>query len=144
MKLISKKNFFPTVCIVYTVLSILKILLESFVFEIPEGDYENFIWMLAISVVATFVLSLHYYLQKFPLWLVIIGQYLVLLALIMLCVWISGNFAKMHPDAYRDMFWSFTIPYIFGALLYYLSLWNEMRKANIIINNLKKQNIKEV
>lgn len=143
MKLINRKNFIPTVCIVYTILSIFKIVLESLVCGVLDNNYENFIWMFAISVIATFALSLHYYLKNFPIWLVMIGQYLVVLALIVLCIWIEGKFFTLHPNAYKDMFWSFTIPYIVGATVYYISFWNEVKRANVIIKYLKEQNRKE-
>lgn len=143
MKLINKKNFLPTICIVYTVLSISKVILESILYGEIDNNQANFIWMFVISLIATFVLSLHYYLQEFPVWLVIIGQYLVLVTLIMIGIWIEGHFVKLHPNAYKDMFRSFTIPYIIGAAIYYFEFWYEVKEANEILKGLKEQNRKE-
>lgn len=95
--------------------------------------------MLALSVIATFVLSLHYYLRSFPIWLVIIGQYIVLVALIMACIWIEGYFVELHPNAYKDMFRSFTIPYVIGAAIYYFKFWYEVKRANLILKDLKSE-----
>lgn len=142
MKLINKKNFIPTICIIYTVLSISKVILESVLNGKIDNNQGDFIWMLVISLIATFVLSLHYYLQEFPVWLVIIGQYLVLLALIMTGIWIEGHFVQLHPDAYKDMFRSFTIPYIIGAAVYYFEFWYEVKKANEVLKGLKEKNRK--
>lgn len=139
MGVISKKNFIPTVCVVYTALSLCKIAYEATLSGNLEHNYENFLWMLAISVMATFVLSLHPYLQKLPIWLVILGQYLVLITLISLFVWIEGHFAYLHPDAYGDMFWSVTIPYPLGAAVYYFSFWLKVKKANVILKDLKEK-----
>jgi hypothetical protein len=138
MKIINKYNFFSTVCMVYTVISILKITIESLAYGTMDTNYVNFIWVLAISILGTFVISLHYYLQRFSLWLVVMGQYLVLLGLIDFCVWIEGHLVKLHPEAYRDIFWSFTIPYIIGAAFYYITFWYEVKKANAIIKDLKE------
>lgn len=136
MKLINRKNFLQTVCIIYTLLSIFKLVSESILNGGIDKNEGNLIWMLAISVIATFVLSLHYYLQERPMWLVIIGQYFVLIALIMVCLWIEGHFVELHPDAYKDMFRSFTIPYIIGAAIYYFKFWYEVKKANAILKDL--------
>jgi hypothetical protein len=105
-----------------------------------DSNQENFIWIIVISLLSTFVLSLHYYLQKYPVGFVIIGQYLALLAIISLCIWIEGHFVELHPKAYSDMFWSFTIPYIVGAAYYYISFWFKVQKANKIIKKLKRKN----
>lgn len=144
MGVINKKNFIPTICVVYTALSLFKIIYEVMLSGRIEHNYENFLWMLTISVVATFVLSMHQYLQSFPIWLVIIGQYLVLISLISLLVWIEGHFVDLHPDAYGDMFWSVTIPYISGAAAYYYNFWIKVKKANAILRDLKEKKRKEM
>lgn len=74
----------------------------------------------------------------------IIGQYLVILAAIFLCVWLEGNFVMLHPDAYKDMFRSITIFYFMGATYYYISFWNQVKKANVILTFLKEKNKKEI
>ena len=84
MKIIDRKNYFATVCEVYAMLSIGKILLEAFTHYKWGIDQMNFIFMFVVSLAATFVLSQHYRLDRFPLPLVILGQYLVILGAIML------------------------------------------------------------
>ena len=103
MKIIDRKNYFATVCEVYAMLSIGKIL-------------------------------------RFPLPLVILGQYLVILGAIMLFLWIYGHFGVLGKHAYRDMFLSFTIPYIILAGIYYMSLFREIKKANKILEELRTDN----
>lgn len=137
MKLINRKNFLPMVCIIYTLLSIFKVISESILNGGIDKNQGNFIWIMAMSIVATFVISLHYYLQDFSIWLVIIGQYIILITFVMICIWIEGHFVELHPDAYKDMFRSFTIPYIVGAAIYYFKFCYEVRKANVILKNLK-------
>lgn len=92
-----------------------------------------------MSVIATLVLSQHYRLQQIPLTLVIIGQYLVLIGVVLLITWILGLYTDLHPNAYRDMFLPFTIPYIIGATIYYLNLFWEVKNANKILKNIKKK-----
>lgn len=66
------------------------------------------------------------------------GQYVVLIAAVMLIIWISGFFEELHENAYRDMFWSFTVPYVIGAAEYYISLYLEIKKADRLLQEVKK------
>lgn len=65
MKLINKSNFFSTVCEVYALLSIGKIVLEAVTQGKWGNDQMNFILMFVISLGATFVLSQYYRLVDF-------------------------------------------------------------------------------
>lgn len=137
MKIIDKKTFIPTVCVVYTILSMSKIILEAII-QNEFGNYQlNLLMMIFVSFIATLVLSQHYRLQQIPLPLVIIGQYLVLIGGVLLIIWISGLYTDLHPNAYRDMFLSFTIPYIIGAAIYYLNVFWEVKNANQMLKNIK-------
>lgn len=143
MKIINKCNFFPTVCIIYTILSLGKILLEWTV-QGNFGDVQlNFLEMFLITIVATFALSQHYRLQKLPFVLMLIVQYAAIIAIVMLEIWLMGFFTELHPNAYRDMFVSVTVPYIVGAIIYYLYLFWEVRKANSMIAEIKRKEMSE-
>ncbi len=140
MKIIDKKTFIPIVCVVYTILSISKIVLEAIV-QNEFGNYQsNMVMMLFLSFIATLVLSQHYRLQQIPMAIAIVLQYLVLIGVVLLITWISGFYSDLHPNAYRDMFLSFTIPYIIGAVIYYLNVFWEVKKANQILKDIKKGN----
>ena len=139
MKIIDKKSFIPTVCVVYTCLSVGKIVLEAFAQEKFGNDQRNFLVMLLFAFLGTLVLSQHYRLDKYPLTLVIVGQYVVLITGVMLFTWISSFFSEMHEDGYRDMFWTFTIPYAICAAVYYISLYFEIKKADRMLQEMKKE-----
>jgi len=138
MQIIHKKNFLSTVCIVYTIVSLGKIVVELMLRHKDPFYVENFITMLIISIVATFVLGLHYYLQKIPVIIVMIGQYIFLVGIIMLGLWIEGHFIEVSPSGYRDMFVSFTGPYIIWATIYYVTYFLQLRKANETLTKLKR------
>lgn len=139
MKIIDKKTFIPTVCVVYTVLSMSKIVLEASL-QNRFGNYQsNLLMMLFLSFLATLVLSQHYRLQQLPLLIVVIGQYLLLMGVILVIIWISGFYTELHPNAYMDIFISFTIPYIIGAAIYYINVFREVKNANEIIRSIKKK-----
>lgn len=137
MKIINKYNFFPTVCTGYTLLVLIKLLLEYLVQGL-WGNYQgNLLIMFVLSILAVFVLSQHYRFQKYPLVIVIVVQYLVLIGSIMLFTWISASFVPMHENGYRDMFLSFSIPYAIGVVIYYGALFHEVKSANRILRQIK-------
>ena len=139
MKIIDKRNFWSVVCIVFTLLLLSKILLE-FIVQGVFGNYqENILLMFVLSLLATFVLSQYYRFQKYPLLIVILGQYIVLIGVVMLITWIGGWFVELHHDAYRDMFLSFTIPYVIGVIIYYTAVFHEIKSANQALKEIKSR-----
>jgi hypothetical protein len=68
---------------------------------------------------------------------VVIGQYLLLIGLIFGGIWIGGHFTDNAPTAYRDMFISVTIPYVIGAVVYYISFFSQIKKANEVLADLE-------
>lgn len=139
MKIIHKQNFFATVCVIYTLLVLGKLVLE-YITQGAWGNYQgNLLVMFVLSMLAVFVLSQYYRFQKYPLLAVIIVQYLVLIGGVMLFTWISGFFAPLHEDGYRDMFLSFSIPYAIGVVVYYTSLFHEVRTVNRMLKQIKEE-----
>lgn len=139
MKLINRHNFISIVCISFTAVVCGKLIFERLIGFTDANYSDNILTCLAISVFVTGVLSLHYYLQRFPLIPVMIVQYAVTIGAVFLFVWISGFFEPQSPSAYRDMFVSVTIPYIVGAFIYYLSFFRQVRRANEMINEINNR-----
>lgn len=139
MKLIDKNNFVPTVCVIYTILSVSKIVLEAVKLGIFGSEQGNLLTMLLFSFLGTFILSQHYRLSQLPLLLVAVLQYVVLAAAVLLFTWVSGHFTEIHPNGYRDMLRSFTIPYVIAALFYYGVLYIETKKANQWLQQMKEK-----
>ena len=138
MKIINRQNFWSVVCIVFTLLLLSKILLEL-VLRGDFGSYQvNILIMFVLSLLATFVLSQYYRFQQYPLLVVILGQYIVLIAIVMFITWIGGRFNELHKNAYRDMFLSFTIPYIVGVIIYYAAVFHEIKSANQALKEIKE------
>ena len=104
------------------------------------GNYQgNLLIMFVLAALAHFVLSEYYRFQKYPLLLVIIVQYLVLVGGVMLFTWISGFFAPLHENGYRDMFLSFSIPYAIGVVIYYAALFHEVKKVNNALKRIREE-----
>lgn len=138
MKMIHKQNFVPTVCVCFTLLVIGKILLEAITLKVFGSYQENLLVMFFLSVLAVTVLSQHYRFQNVPLTVVILVQYLIAISVVMLFTWIISFFEPLHENGYRDMFLSFTVPYIMGAVIYYISLFWEIRRANQTLEEIRR------
>ena len=70
--------------------------------------------------------------------LVMIGQYAVVIGGVFLFIFVAGMFMEVSPNAYRELFWQITLPYIILAGIYYISYFTEVKKANQNLNELKK------
>ena len=136
MKLINRKNFFPIVCISFTLLVCYKLIYEWIVgFKDPNYTMNIFLNLL-FAVIITAILAIHFYLQKYPFVPVFLGQYIFTIVITFLIVKIAEQFVELAPTAYRDMFVSVTIPFIVGAAVYYISFFRQIRKANKMLEEL--------
>ena len=109
MKLITRKNIISIVCISFTLIVMGKLIWEKLTGFTDANYTENIFICFGFSVMITIILAIHYYLQKFPFIPVCIGQYLVVIGLVCLGIWIMGHFSEIAPTAYRDMILSVTI-----------------------------------
>ncbi len=139
MKLINKRNFISIVCIFFTLITCGKLLLER-AYNFTDRYYtDNIFTILGFSVLITIILSLHFYLQKFPFWLVLIAQYALTVGIVFLAIFIHGRLSTNAPTAYWDMFKSITIPFIFGAVVYYICFFVQIKRANKVLEKLNSE-----
>ena len=139
MKLINKRNFISIVCIFFTLITCGKLLYERALNFTDRYYTDNIFTILGFSVLITIILSLHFYLQKYPFWLVIIAQYALTVGIVFLAIFIHGRFSTNAPTAYWDMFVSITIPFIFGALVYYICFFLQIKRANKVLEKLNSK-----
>lgn len=134
--MIDRHNFWSIVSGVFTCLLLGKLILES-AMGIRDAYYvENIFSLFVIIVVATAILSMHKYLLKAPVLLVMLLQYLALISSVMGGIWLLSHFTEMHESSYRDMFYCVSIPYIVLAGIYYISFFLEVKKANKLLAEL--------
>ena len=136
MKLITKHNFFYIVCVSFTLITTGKLLLEKIDGFTDRYYSENIFTILAISILGTLVLATPYYLRRFPFIPVFIGQYLVTIGIVCLAIRIGQEFTDFAPSAYKDMIISVTIPFVIGAIVYYVAFFREIKKANKLLENM--------
>ena len=139
MKLINKRNFVSIVCIFFTLITCGKLLYERALNFTDRYYTDNIFTILGFSVLITLILSLHFYLQKYPFWLVIIAQYALTVGIVFLAIFIHGRFSTNAPTAYWDMFVSITIPFIFGAVVYYICFFVQIKRANKVLEKLNSE-----
>ncbi len=133
------KSYLKTVCIVYTCLVLGKVILEN-VAGRPDKQYgTNLLVMFFIACLATAVLNTYEKLQEFPLIPVIVAQYFVVIGVVLGCAFLADRLklTEIAAAGYRDLFFSVTVPYVVGAVLYYMSFLEEIRRANRMIREMQ-------
>lgn len=138
MKMIHKKNVIPIICITYTVVSILLTGFEIVMKGKLNPTQLNMILFLLLSILGVAVLSQHYRLERFSPLTMIVIQYGIAIAAILLTLKTASYFVDIHPDGYKDMILSFSMPYFIGMIIYYLCLRLEVRKQNQILHSIRK------
>lgn len=140
MKLINRKNFISIVCISFTLVVCGKLILEGLMGFTDKNYTMNIFAILGFSIIITAVLALHFYLQKFPLIPVLIGQYLGVVGLTVAFVKITDFIADTATNAMIQMIASVTIPFIISAIVYYIAFFRQVNKANDILSEITSEN----
>lgn len=138
MKIINRHNFFSIVCISFTLIVCAKLIIEKLIGFTDIHYTENIFTSLGFSVLITAVLALQFYLQRFPLIPVLIGQYIAVVLATAGFVTIMDITAGTAENAMRQMIVSVTIPFVISAAIYYIAFFREVRKANKILTEINK------
>lgn len=138
MRLITKKNIIPVICITYTIMSISLTIFEILVNGKMNPTQLNIFLFLILSVLGVAVLSQHYRFERFSPLAMIVMQYVIAVLVILISLKTASFFVDIHPDGYKDMTLSFSVPYGIGALIYYIALKVEVKKQNELLENIKK------
>lgn len=136
MKMI--KEYLLSVCVVYTILALTKVLIEGIGGKTDPYYVMNFGILFVITCYAAFILFMHRIFHKVPLLFVMIGQYILVIGGVMAGIFIMSKFMEVSSAAYRDMFIQITLPYIVFAGIYYIAYFREIKKANEIIKAIKE------
>ena len=139
MRIINKKNVIPIICITYTVISIGYTIFEIIINRKMNPTQLNIFLFLVLSILGVAVLSQHYRFNRFSPLAMIVMQYMIAEIIILASLKIAYFFVDIHPDGYRDMTLSFSVPYLIGALIYYIRLRLEVKKQNQLLHIIKEQ-----
>lgn len=131
-----------TICISYTILSIINALINLLNGN-STGSHENSIMMLLWTSIAVFILSIHHLFDEWsPIFMIII-HYMIAMGLVFLSIFLISLFSEIHVDAYKDAFTSFTWPYIIGAGFYYISLFRSAARQNKLLSEIQEKATKK-
>lgn len=134
LKIINRKNYIPLVCVLYTCWVLFKLITEELIWHMKDVSYvSNLLWGFVLTALLIALLKLGEYCSDWPLWLVILLQYGIFLAVVLGSTWISGHFRELADTAYRDEFRSTTIPFGIVAVLYYWKCFHELKRSNEIL-----------
>lgn len=124
-----------TICVSYTILSIANAVFSLLAGRM-EGSYGNSVVMLLWTSIAVFVLSIHHLFDEWSPAAMIAVQYMIAMGLVFLTVFIGSFFEEVSEGGYRDVFLSFTWPYVIGAMVYYISLFQTAKRQDKLIQEI--------
>lgn len=129
-------EIFTSICVAYTLISLFNAMLHLLMGQqmIPA---HNGVMMFVWTSIAVVVLSLHVYFERWAPIVMILCQYAIALVLVIGSVWLWSRFTMLHPDAYRDAFLSFSIPYAIGAVIYYIDVFRSAHRQNQWIQEIR-------
>lgn len=138
MKLINKKNVLPIICITYTFVSITLTVFEIMERRAINPTQLNIFLFFILSVLGVGILSQQHRFERFSPLAMIVIQYMFAGLLILLSLWAASFFVDIHPNGYKDMMISFSIPYFIGVIIYFIFLKVEIKKQNDLLKNIKR------
>lgn len=130
-------------CVSYTIIS-----LSNTAFNLFRGNDNlsavNSVNQLLFSIIAIVILYSHHLFKRFSPLTMIVLQYVVAMGIVFCLVYIQGFFMEIHPDGYRDVFRSFTLFYVIGAIVYYISVFADAINQNRILQELRESKKKKM
>ncbi|MBI9012208.1 MAG: hypothetical protein JEZ08_08220 [Clostridiales bacterium] len=131
-------NIFVGICVSFTLLTIANSVLTEMIGYDSIPISNNYLMLLWCSI-GTITLFSHKLLSRWSPLTMIVIQYLIANGLVFMTIYISSFTSDLHPNAYRDGFRSFTIPYIIGAIIYYGYLYYEAQNQNSLLQEVKNR-----
>ena len=139
MRLITRKNFLSVFCMVFTIMVLGENFLEVIHSRSVNPTQFNLFWTAVFSLVSIAVLSRSYLLDGLSPLRAGILLYLVTLTCVFGFVFLSGLRTPLHPHAFRDVFFSFSVPYLLFSFVYFRRLKRETERLDRDIRRLREQ-----
>lgn len=136
MKKALRNEILLTICVSYTIISISAAIIN--LFAGAETNNLNTISMLVFTSIAVLILYTHQLFDNISPLLMIIIQYVIAVALVMLYTFFVGLFNPIAEGGYWDIFVSFTVPYVIGAVVYYISVFYQAHQQDALLQEIKE------
>jgi len=133
------KTLILYICLSYTMVSVSGAIVNFLAGT--KTSNSNTLIMFGLCVIASFVLSLNKLFDNLSPLLMIILQYVIVIALCGGFLFVMSFIDPISPKGWFEYFRSFTIPYIFIAALYYFSLYSEAKKQDRLIKEIQKEKV---
>lgn len=137
MRIIKGREILITICISYTIINLGGSIFEAIINQNNSLCMNN-IMMLIWTSIAVIVLSIHHLFDEWSPLAMILIQYVIALSLVFLTLFIGGFFEPVAKGGYKDAFLSFTIPYVIGGIIYYIGVFQSVRKQNQLLQDINK------
>lgn len=137
MKIIKGVEIPISICVSYTILSVANAVYNLLAGR-ESGTHWNSVVMLLWTSIAVLVLSIHHLFDEWPPIAMIIIQYVIAMGLVLLTVFLSGFFTEIAENGYRDVIISFSVPYVVGAVVYYISLFRTAKRQDKILREIQE------
>ena len=132
----SFKRLVRDICIAYTLISLIAAVIQSVMAHTVTPYHLNQLLMFIWTCIALGSLSLYYCFENWSTLRIVVLQYVVAMGLVCLSLVFIGLLEPLHPDALKDAFISFTVPYVIGALLFNVSIHMEVHQMNQKLSKL--------
>ena len=132
-----KNEILLTICVSYTIISACSAIVNMLMGG--ETSNLNTLSMLVFTSIAVLILYMHQLFERISPLLMIVIQYVIALGLVMLYVFLVGLVEPVAERGYRDIFISFTVPYIIGAVVYYISVFKQARQQDALLQEIKEK-----
>ena len=139
MRLITRKNFLSVFCMVFTIMVLGENFLEVIHSRSVNPTQFNLFWTAVFSLVSIAVLSRSYLLDCVAPLRAGILLYLVTLTCVFGFVFLSGLRTPLHPHAFRDCVFFFSLPYLLFSFVYFRRLKRETERLDRDIRRLREQ-----
>lgn len=129
------KTLLLYICMSYTMVSV-----SGAVVNMITGtktSNSNTLIMFGLCVIASFVLSLNKVFDEFSPLLMIVLQYVIVMALCAGFLFLLSLVDPISPEGWFEYFRSITVPYIIIAAIYYYGLYDEAKKQDKIIKDIQ-------
>lgn len=127
------KTFLFLLCFTFTFLTVL----SSFVALLQGQEHDTHIHIISrffVTLIGIGSFYLFMFLKKImknSCFLIVTSvHYMITMSFIFIFIWVQGKFLELHPNAYRDIFWNFSLVYLGIASIYYLYEKYKMKKIS--------------
>ncbi len=114
---LSWKNVLILICVVYTLLTITSSAYALLV-GITTDTHFHLLMRFAVTTIGIGSILIFNLFPSWPLWAMFALHYIPTMGAILGLVGVSSFFIELHPNAYRDIFFNFTVVYLVIAAIF--------------------------